>query len=82
MDDFCNYLMEMDGKTAADFEITGLPMAAATTSVWKSTAVRAPWSTLWMQKHPAWTKLRCVSGPVVGRAGSFTTIPIPEKIPG
>ncbi len=48
VDDFCHYLMEMDGKTAANFSVTRFAyMAAATTSAWRSTAARARSSTVW-----------------------------------
>ena len=79
VDDFCNYLMEMDGKTAADFEITRFAYGRGNYQRLEIYGSKGAVVYTLDAKAPGVDEIEVCIGPVVGRAGSFTTIPIPEK---
>ena len=58
VDDFSNYMADMEVRFLSASRLPDLLMAAVTISVWRFTVVRVPLSTAWMPHLPELTKLK------------------------
>ena len=59
VDDYCNYMAEMDGRTSVNFRLPALHMEGAIIRGWRYTEAREPWYITWTQL-PIPTKLKSV----------------------
>lgn len=78
VDDFCNYLMEMDGKTAADFEITRFAYGRGN---YQRLEIYGSKGALVysLDVHPGEDEIEVCIGAPYGKAGVFTKLPVPER---
>lgn len=78
VDDFCNYMMEMDGGTAADFNITRFAYGRGNYQRMEIYGSRGA-LVYSLDAKPGENQLEVCVGEPYGRSGVFTELPIPEQ---
>jgi predicted dehydrogenase len=79
VDDFCNFLMEMEDGVAADFEITRFAYGRGNYQRLEIYGSQGAVVYTLDAKGPGVDEIEACIGPVTGRAGAFTTLPIPDR---